>query len=188
MALGVLRIVVLSLFVWSTLVAVGSWALRTQRINPFGWFGRFVRASTDPVLSPIETWQLKRGGNPQHAGWWLLGIALAGGIVLLSATEWILGTVVRLAGAAHTGPRSVIRMVAYYGIELIAIALVVRVIGSWFGAGRFNPWTRWSYKLTEWIIEPLRKIIPPIGIIDVTPLVAWFLIQFLLLPLVLRLL
>jgi YggT family protein len=34
--------------------------------------------------------------------------------------------------------------------------------------------------VTDWVIEPLRKIVPPIGMIDITPIVAWFAIQLLL--------
>ena len=34
---------------------------------------------------------------------------------------------------------------------------------------------RWSYTLTEWILLPLRQLIPPVGgMIDVTPVVAYF--------------
>ena len=27
--------------------------------------------------------------------------------------------------------------------------------------------------LTDWIIEPIRRILPPIGMIDFSPMVAW---------------
>jgi YggT family protein len=33
------------------------------------------------------------------------------------------------------------------------------------------------YLLTDWIVEPLRRIIPPLGIFDISPLVAWLLVQ-----------
>jgi len=59
----------------------------------------------------------------------------------------------------------------------LIIALIVRVIGSWFGKGRFNRWMRPAYRLTDWIVEPLRRFVPPIGMIDITPLVAWLLLQ-----------
>ena len=34
-----------------------------------------------------------------------------------------------------------------------------------------------AYTLTDWIVEPLRKIVPPFGLVDFTPLVAWVLLQ-----------
>jgi YggT family protein len=30
--------------------------------------------------------------------------------------------------------------------------------------------------LTEWLLAPLRRIVPPLGMIDITPLVAYFLL------------
>jgi YggT family protein len=38
---------------------------------------------------------------------------------------------------------------------------------------------RWSFVLTEWLLAPLRRIIPPLGMIDITPIVAYFVIQLL---------
>jgi YggT family protein len=35
------------------------------------------------------------------------------------------------------------------------------------------------YFLTDWIVEPLRRIIPPLGMIDISPFVAWFVVQIL---------
>ena len=35
---------------------------------------------------------------------------------------------------------------------------------------------RAAYALTDWIVEPLRRVIPPIGRFDFTPIVAWILI------------
>ncbi len=67
----------------------------------------------------------------------------------------------------------------YYATQLILFALLARVIGSWFGVGRYNRWMRPMYVLTDWIVEPLRRIIPPLGIVDITPLVAWFLLLLL---------
>jgi YggT family protein len=35
---------------------------------------------------------------------------------------------------------------------------------------------RWAFQLTEWFIDPLRRVIPTIGVIDITPIVAYFLL------------
>ena len=43
-----------------------------------------------------------------------------------------------------------------------------------------NRWLRPAYRITDWIVEPLRRVIPPIGVIDITPLAAWLLLQILL--------
>jgi YggT family protein len=35
---------------------------------------------------------------------------------------------------------------------------------------------RWAFTLSEPILQPLRRIIPPFGAIDITPIVAFFLV------------
>jgi YggT family protein len=94
----------------------------------------------------------------------------------------------RLNAAGASGPRSILRLFVYYAGQLVIIALIVRVIGSWFHVSRLNRWMRPAYLLTDWIINPLRRVIPPIGMIDITPLVAWLLLQILVIPMLLRLL
>lgn len=184
MTLEFLRYAVFAVFAASAALALGSWAVRTRRINPFSAPARLIRSASDPIINPIERWQLRRGGNPQNAPWWLLGLALVGGIVLITMSEWLAGMSRRVAGA---GPRGTVRLVVYYAGQLVVIALIVRVVGSWLGVGRFNRWMRPAYFLTDWIVEPLRKIIPPLGMIDISPIVAWLLLQFLILPVLLRL-
>ncbi len=179
MPLAFLRYTVFGIFALSALVAVAGWAVRTRRINPFGATGRFLRNATDPILVPLERWVVRRGGNPQAAGWWLFGITLVGGIVVISVAQWLAGQVL-LAGAAATSGRGLIRLSVYYAGQLVMLALIVRVIGSWFGVGRYTRWMRPAYVLTDWIVEPLRRIIPPLGMFDITPLVAWFALSFLL--------
>ncbi|KPK03842.1 MAG: hypothetical protein AMS20_09755 [Gemmatimonas sp. SG8_28] len=69
-----------------------------------------------------------------------------------------------------------LRLVIYWASQVVVLALFARVIGSWFGVGRVNRWMRPAYTLTDWIVEPLRRVIPPIAMFDFTPIVAWILI------------
>jgi YggT family protein len=71
-----------------------------------------------------------------------------------------------------------VKLVIYYAGQLVLLAIIVRVVANWLGAGRYSRWIRPAYFLTDWIIEPLRRVIPPLGMIDLTPIVAWFLLQF----------
>ena len=178
-AFDMFRYAVFAVFLFSTAVALGSWAVRTRRINPFGRAGQTIRKLTDPVLEPIEGWLLRRGGNPQHTGWWLLGTTVIGGIVLVTLVQWLVTEVAVMARSSASGPRALLRLVVYYASQLLLLAIIVRVIGSWFGVGRYNRWMRPAYVLTDWIVQPIRRVIPLIGMIDITPIVAWFLIMVL---------
>ena len=179
MLLELIRYSAFTLFVAAGLVAAGGWAVRTKLVNPSSPFGRLLRSVTDPVLQPVERRLVKSGGNPQNAGWWVFGVAVVGGIVVVSAAQWVAGQVALMSYAASS-PRGFLRLVVFYAGQLVLFAIIVRVIGLWLGAGRYNRWMRPAYVLTDWLILPLQKIIPPIGMLDITPLVAWFGFRFLL--------
>ena len=185
----ILRYAVFVLFALSALIAVGAWAVTTYRLHRFGRLAGLIRTISDPVLVPIEHWLLSRGGNPQNAPWWLLGIAIAGGILLITAAEVISDIVAGAIVSARSGPRGIIRFVVYGAAQLVSIALIVRVIGSWFGVGRYNRWMRPAYRLTDWLVEPIRRRLPTtFGPVDFSPLLAWLVLQFLVIPLLLAVL
>ena len=186
MVLDVIRYLVFFAFAYSALAALGSWAVRTRRISPFSRTAHLIRRSTDPILRPFEDWIYQRGGNPQNAEWWLLGGTVVGGIVTVSFAGWLARNLGGAIAVAQTGdPSAVIRLLVYYVVQVLTLALIARVIGSWFGVGRHNRFMRLAYRLTDWIVEPLSRVIPPINIggqaqIDVSPLVAFFILRIFL--------
>jgi YggT family protein len=167
------RTLVIAALVYASAVALTHWAIRTRRIEPFGPWSRFMRRLSDPVLQPLERRILRAGGNPQNAPLWLLGIVIGGGLLLLSLTSWLIGTVASFTMIAHGGPRIWVRVLVGALFTLLMTAILVRVIGSWFGVGPYNRWMRPVYALTNWIIDPIRRILPPFGMIDFSPMVAW---------------
>lgn len=175
-----LRLGVLAAFLAAVVLALGSWAVTTRRLSPFGFAARTIRTVTDPLLAPLERFLVRRGRNPQNAPAWLVGLVTAAGIALLLLGQWLLTTLAAAVTAAHAGPRGVVRLVLYLAGQLVLLALIVRVAGSWFGAGRYTRWMRPAYLLTDWIVRPLQRFVPPLGAVDITPLVAWLLLQLVL--------
>ncbi len=167
------RTLVIAALVYASLVALTHWAVRSRRINPFGPWPRFMRKVSDPVLKSLEQRILRSGGNPQNAPLWLLGIVIAAGLVLMSLTGWLIEAVVRMQSMAQAGPRAWIQSVVGLLFSILMTAILIRVIGSWFGIGPYRKWMRPFYLLTDWIIDPIRRILPPFGMIDFSPMVAW---------------
>ncbi len=167
------RTLVIAALVYASIVALTHWAVRTRRLNPFGAWPRFMRKLSDPVLHPLERRILGAGGNPQNAPLWLLGIVIAGGLLLLSLTGWLIGTVASITLVAQGGPRIWVRVLVGALFSLLMAAILIRVIASWFGIGPYNRWMRPFYALTNWLIDPIRRILPPFGMIDFSPMVAW---------------
>lgn len=169
----VTRILVGAAFVAGVLVALTHWLVREQKIPAFGGWAGFVRRWSDPLLRPIERRLVAAGGNPQAAPWWLLGVIVVGGLVLIQLLRWLFGIVFGTAAAFQSGPTAITLWVMNLVFSLLMFALLVRVFSSWFGAGRYNKWIRWSYQLTDWLVEPLRRVLPPFGMFDMSPLVAY---------------
>ena len=57
-------------------------------------------------------------------------------------------------------------------LQVLAFAIFARAMVSWFPIDRDRPIVRILDQVTEPVIEPLRRIIPPIGMIDLTPTIA----------------
>ena len=57
-------------------------------------------------------------------------------------------------------------------LNILAFAIFARAMVSWFPIDREGPVVRALDFVTEPVIDPLRKIIPPIGMIDLTPTIA----------------
>ena len=59
-------------------------------------------------------------------------------------------------------------------LYFLAFAIFARSIISWFPIDRTGPVVRVLASITDPVIEPLRRVIPPIGMIDLTPMIAMF--------------
>jgi YggT family protein len=70
-------------------------------------------------------------------------------------------------------------------LGLLLILIVLNVILSWLVSFEvINLRNRFAYSIyrglnasTDWLLKPLRRIIPPIGGLDITPLIPLLLIQ-----------
>jgi YggT family protein len=173
----VARTLVVVALVYASAVGLTHWAVRRRRITPFGAWPRLVRRASDPILLPLERRIIRSGGSPQDAPLWLLGLVIAGGLLLLTLVHWLAGFVVTLDHLSASGPRAWLRFVASTLFSVLMIALFVRVIASWFGISPYRPWMRLAIGLTEWLIGPIRRILPPVGMIDFSPLVAWLVLS-----------
>ena len=177
--LAVLRVVFLASAGVVAIVCAIDWAVRTRRINAFGPVARFFRSSVDPLIAPVERRVVRAGGVPSSAPWWALGAVVLGGIIVLSVLGFLRDQIVAVAMAASGGPRGILRFLIEATFAVLQIALLVRVITSWVRVSPYSKWVRWSYVLTEPILRPLRRVIPSLGMIDITPIVAYFVLQLL---------
>ncbi len=172
----VARGVIIAALAYGALVAVTHWAVRSRRLSAFGWWPRAIRRASDPVLLPIERRVMRAGGSPQDAPIWLLGIVVVGGLILISFVRWIIATWYHFAYLSGAGPRVWVGEALSWIYTILTVALIIRVVASWLGAAPYHRWYRVVCALTDWLVRPIQRLVPPVGIFDVSPLIAYFLL------------
>jgi YggT family protein len=64
-------------------------------------------------------------------------------------------------------------------VQIYSFVLLIRILLSWFPVDRYNPVVSFLYDITEPVLEPLRRVIPPAGMMDFSPMVAFLLLWIL---------
>jgi len=60
---------------------------------------------------------------------------------------------------------------------ILKFAIIARALVSWLPIDRYHPAIQLLDSITEPILAPLRRVIPPVGMMDITPIVALILMQ-----------
>ena len=160
-------------------VAAADWAVRTRRLNPFGSVARFLRARVDPQLVGIERRVLRAGGRPTATPLWALMAYVIAAMLVLAGLDMIASLLRQAAMATSVGGAGLLLLAVRWTFGFLTFALLVRVVASWVPSLGASRWLRWSYAATEWMLRPLRGLIPSLGVIDITPIVAYFALQLL---------
>ncbi|MDQ6673692.1 MAG: YggT family protein [Chloroflexota bacterium] len=63
-------------------------------------------------------------------------------------------------------------------LQILSIAILVRILLTWFPVDQSNPIIRLLNEVTEPVLAPFRRIIPRIGMFDLSPIAAMLVIQF----------
>lgn len=144
-------------------------ALRADYYNPV--CQALIRI-TDPLVKPLSK-LIPRVGPVSLAGIvWLYILELLLLVILAALGGWNLDWPVLLL----LGVLRLVRML----LVLYLVLIIVGVILSWVGQGFRHPIVPLVYQLTEPVLAPIRRILPPLGGFDLSPLVAIIVIQFLI--------
>ena len=143
--LALIRPVIFAAGAVAAAAALASWAVRTRKISPFSGLARFIRSSVDPwLVSPMERRLLRAGGTPYSAPWWALAAVILGGLLLITAVEFIRDSLATLFFASQSG-MSLAAVLVQWTFSILRIALFARVIASWVGGGPYSKWWLWSF-------------------------------------------
>ncbi|MBI3318725.1 MAG: YggT family protein [Candidatus Omnitrophica bacterium] len=62
-------------------------------------------------------------------------------------------------------------------LTLYTWVIIARVLIGWVSPDPFNPIVQFLVRATDPVLEPFRRIIPPLGPVDISPVVALLLLQ-----------
>lgn len=157
----------------ASLLALIAWLERTRRVSAFGALARFARRTLDPALAPVDRIVARTGGRRTSTPWWGVFLVLVIGAVFIGLVDFVRELLSFAYYASSQGPRSVVKLVLSWSFGLLQLAIMVRVVTSWIG-GAYSWIGRTAFKLTEWFMGPLRRVLPPMGMMDLSPIVAYF--------------
>lgn len=153
------------------------YAINYADVNPFGRTALLIRRYSDPLVNPVRGGLLNYGIDPKFAPLLTILITILVGYFFLQLTGSVLFTAKGIAQSLLDG--KLLALVGYllYGLLAIyALLIIVRVIFSW-GMSYSNPLMRFLVRVTEPILAPARRIIPTLGIIDISPIIVIFALQ-----------
>jgi len=157
----------------ASVVLLTDWLVRRRTLQPFATWPRLVRRLSAPALQPLERGLVRAGRPPHAAPAWLLGVAVLGGLLLIAAADGAMRLAWRVQAASAGGVVGILALAVDLIFGALVAAIVVRVVASWFGAGEYNKLIRPCYLATNWLIRPIRRWLPPTGMLDLSPLVAY---------------
>jgi YggT family protein len=149
-------------------------------LNPFGWSSITIRRLTDPVIGPVRRTLARMTVDPKYAPLVAILAAILLGWFALQLVSGISNT---LAGILFSlGAHSLIATMGYllYGLlGLYSLLIFIRIILSWGMVGYSNRLMRFLVNATEPLLGPLRRIVPTVGVFDISPIVAFVVVWLL---------
>jgi YggT family protein len=178
---------ILSLLVFWGIIAIG--LLLGLRMlfsftdpNPFGFIGKLayrLRRATDRFVTPFATflfmWRIDKKWAPILT--FLVAAFLAYfGLQIIGNTFLIIDGLVKYSAEGNV--KAIIGFVLYALLSIYILFIFLRIISSWFV---YTKQTFFGFvrRVTDPVMIPFQKLIPPIGMIDISAMILLILLQFL---------
>lgn len=150
--------------------------------NPFGAIGRFsykIKTYTDRMVYPVASFLARMKVDTKIAPLITILVFCVIGYFILQLFFNLFFTIDGVALSIKEP--SITRLVGHllYGfLGIYSLLIVVRIVLSWV-TSHGNAVLRFLIKITDPILEPFRRLIPPLGMFDISPIIVLFLINFL---------
>lgn len=150
--------------------------------NPFGTIGKFsyrLRRLTDRYVQPfadfLYMWRIDRKYAPILTAIIFCVLAYFG-LQIIGNTLFIIDG---LTQSITTGNiKAIIGYVLYALLSLYILFIFLRILSSWFVYSR-NTFFGFVRRVTDPVMIPFQRLIPPIGVFDISAMILLIILQFL---------
>lgn len=173
-------------FIWYLIVIVSTFTIllmllrhimNALDVNPFTWHAMMTRRLSDPFINPVKHGLRNVKLPPKYAAIVTILLVIVVGVFAVQLVEGLLNIIAGVLLAAKAG--MIIGVVGYliYGmLSLYGLLIFLRIIFSWGMLGYGNRLMRFLINTTDPLLLPLRKKIRPVGMFDISPLIAFLII------------
>lgn len=146
-------------------------------LNPFTWSALTIRRLTDPLITPVRRALVGFRVDPKYAPLVTILIAILLGWFGLQLLATLANT---LAGVLFSAQElAIVAIIGYVLYGLLAVYtlfIFIRIVFAWAMLGYSNRLMRFLVNVTEPLLGPLRRLIPPLGMFDISPIVAFIIL------------
>jgi YggT family protein len=161
-------------YLWIVMVRVILQAVRADFYNPIS---QLIWQLTQPILRPLQK------VLPKYRQWDVAGFGLM--FVIAVIYIHVVAAILSQGVGGISALWFALLKLVVLALNLYTFTLVVQAILSWVGPGVSNPAGSILWSINEPLLRPVRRVIPPMSGLDLSPLVVIVALQFvsLLVPL-----
>jgi YggT family protein len=146
-------------------------------LNPFGWMSGTLRRLTDGFIVPVRGGLRGFGADPKFAPLVVILIAILLGFFVLQLVGTIGVTLQGVLESLRNGALITLLGFILYGLlSIYSLLIMIRVIFMWGMISYRNRIMRFLIDVTEPLLAPLRRVVPPLGRLDISPIVAFLIL------------
>lgn len=181
-------LIILRLIVWyavalSIIAVIALMLLRLlvnyADLNPFSRTVINIRAFSDPLINPVRRNLARAGLDTKYSPLIVILVAIVLGYFTVRLFTEVLDTLLGIVLSIQRG--SFISIIGYtlYGLLAVyGLLIFMRIVFSW-GASSVNRVMRFLIHVTEPVLAPFRRLIPTVGMFDISPIIVLLLLRLL---------
>ncbi|MDX1693533.1 MAG: YggT family protein [Ketobacteraceae bacterium] len=163
---GALELIIITIFDVYIWIVMARFILQLVRADFYNPVSQFIVKATSPVLNPL------RRVIPGFGGMDIASIVLLLVLVLIKLAIWLPLNGYSLAAMISPGFFVLLlQSIANSVLTFFTFCIFIMVILSWVAQGSYNPMADIMRQITDPIMAPARKILPPMGGLDLSPMI-----------------